>query len=89
MSLLVLDVAVAKVTAIDVVDAANEAFQETNRTIWGYAEPSLAEYRSAEYLATLLERHGFTVERGVAGMPTALSAFARKDSLKCATAPSN
>jgi aminobenzoyl-glutamate utilization protein B len=74
VSLPVLDVAVAKATAIDFVDAASDQFRETNRTIWGFAEPSLEEYQSAAYLADLLERHGFEVERGVAGLPTAFVA---------------
>ena len=34
--------------------------------IWQYSEPSLREYRSAHALCEFLERHGFTVERGVA-----------------------
>jgi aminobenzoyl-glutamate utilization protein B len=74
MSLPVLDVAVAKATAIDYVDAASDQFRETNRTIWGFAEPSLEEHLSAAYLADLLERNGFEVERGVAGLPTAFVA---------------
>ena len=68
------NVDLAKATAIATVDANAEAFRETNRAIWGYAEPSLQEFQSAELLAKLLERHGFTVERGVAGMPTAFVA---------------
>src|SRR5207237_10547454 len=44
------------------------------RAIWAFAEPSLLEFRSSELLASLLERNGFSVERGVAGMPTAFVA---------------
>jgi aminobenzoyl-glutamate utilization protein B len=39
-----------------------------------YAEPGLAEHRSAEALASFLEGHGFDVRVGVAGMPTAFVA---------------
>jgi aminobenzoyl-glutamate utilization protein B len=74
MAATVLDVDVAKSTAIDLVDAASAEFQEVNRAIWTYAEPSLLEFKSAELLAALLERNGFSVQRGVAGMPTAFIA---------------
>jgi aminobenzoyl-glutamate utilization protein B len=74
MGAAVLDVELAKSAAISFVDEHAESFQATNRAIWSYAEPSLLETRSAEQLAQLLEKHGFSVERGVAGMPTAFVA---------------
>jgi aminobenzoyl-glutamate utilization protein B len=43
-------------------------------TLWNYSELALKESRSAALLADLLEREGFRVERGVAGMPTAFIA---------------
>ncbi len=42
--------------------------------VWGFAEPALLETRSAEALAEYAEKQGFTLERGVAGMPTAFVA---------------
>lgn len=42
--------------------------------LWQWAELGLREEKSAALLTDLLERHGFTVERGVAGMPTAFVA---------------
>jgi aminobenzoyl-glutamate utilization protein B len=42
--------------------------------IWSLHEPSWREYRSAAWYADRLEREGFTVERGTAGMPTAFRA---------------
>jgi aminobenzoyl-glutamate utilization protein B len=42
--------------------------------IWGFAEVGLEETRSSEVLASYAQRQGFTVERGVAGMPTAFVA---------------
>jgi aminobenzoyl-glutamate utilization protein B len=42
--------------------------------LWDYAELALVESESAAYLATVLEREGFVVERGVAEMPTAFVA---------------
>jgi len=47
---------------------------ELSREVWRLAEPSLAEYQSAAALAEFLERRGFSVERGVAGLPTAFVA---------------
>jgi aminobenzoyl-glutamate utilization protein B len=74
MSAAVLDVELAKSAAVAYVDGNAAAFRDTNRTIWSFAEPSLQEYQSAELLASVLERNGFQVERGVAGMPTAFVA---------------
>ncbi|OGD58117.1 amidohydrolase [Candidatus Bathyarchaeota archaeon RBG_13_52_12] len=42
--------------------------------VWEYAELGLVEERSSKLLADELERNGFEVERGVAGMPTAFVA---------------
>jgi len=42
--------------------------------IWAYAETALKETRSSKALADYAEQHGFKVERGVAGMPTAFVA---------------
>ena len=42
--------------------------------VWGFAETALLETRSAKELADFAESRGFTVERGVAGMPTAFVA---------------
>ena len=42
--------------------------------VWGFAELALQEVRSAQALADFAEAQGFTVERGVAGLPTAFVA---------------
>ncbi len=42
--------------------------------IWASAETAFEEYNSSEILASYAEKNGFTVERGVAGMPTAFVA---------------
>jgi aminobenzoyl-glutamate utilization protein B len=42
--------------------------------VWGFAELALQEVRSAKALADYAEAQGFTVERGVAGLPTAFVA---------------
>jgi aminobenzoyl-glutamate utilization protein B len=42
--------------------------------VWDYSEVSLQEHQSSELLAGYLEKQGFAIERGVAGMPTAFIA---------------
>jgi aminobenzoyl-glutamate utilization protein B len=47
-----------------------ESFGKISDRIWEYAELGLQEFNSSKLLADTLEAAGFTVERGVAGMPT-------------------
>jgi aminobenzoyl-glutamate utilization protein B len=47
-----------------------EQFGKISDSIWSYAELGMQEYKSSALLADTLERAGFTVERGAAGMPT-------------------
>ena len=47
---------------------------EASTKIWELAELGLLEEKSSKYLAGILEEHGFTVEMGVADMPTAFVA---------------
>ena len=51
-----------------------ELTAELADALWDYSETALHEERSAELLSATLEREGFGVERGVAGMPTAFIA---------------
>jgi len=39
-------------------------------SIWNFAELGMQEFRSSAILIRTLEEEGFTVEKGVAGMPT-------------------
>ena len=82
---LVLAFAFPRVTAAQNIDRLRrQAWQEVadieqeliglSDALWRYAETSLLEVRSAEELAAYLEQKGFTVERGVADMPTAFVA---------------
>lgn len=45
-----------------------------HRTIWELAEPAWREYESARWYVETLRRHGFDVEPGSGGMPTAFHA---------------
>jgi aminobenzoyl-glutamate utilization protein B len=47
-----------------------EKFGRISDSIWEYAELGLQEFRSSKLLADTLEAAGFTIERGLAGMPT-------------------
>lgn len=47
-----------------------ERFGRISDRIWEYAELGLQEFNSSKLLADTLEAAGFTVERGLAGMPT-------------------
>ncbi len=49
-------------------------FSVCAKKIHGFAEPSSEEYKSAALLCDLLEKHGFTVERGLKDQPTAFRA---------------
>lgn len=63
-----------KQNAWDWIDGNRERLIEISDAIWGHAELGLMEHRSSKLLADELEKHGFRVEKGVAGMPTAFVA---------------
>ena len=63
-----------KALAFRWIDDQADTLRRVNRNIWGYAETGLEEFRSAKELVDLLEANDFTVEQGVAGMPTAFVA---------------
>jgi aminobenzoyl-glutamate utilization protein B len=56
------------------IDDHRDEFIEVSDRVWEYAELGLVEFKSAELHAETLEGHGFNVERGVAGMPSAFVA---------------
>ena len=68
------DNAALKADAWAHLDSLSGELGETNQRIWGYAETSLQETRSSGELQTLLKSAGFTIQAGVAGMPTAFVA---------------
>ena len=47
-----------------------ERYGRISDAIWSYAELGLQEFKSSKLLADALEKEGFKVERGLAGMPT-------------------
>lgn len=64
----------AKTAAVASVDRHRAELVQMADEIWHFAEPALKEHRSAALLADYAEARGFTVERGVAEMPTAFIA---------------
>jgi aminobenzoyl-glutamate utilization protein B len=63
-----------KTTALAWLDANASTLSRVNRNIWGWAETGLEEVKSSKELQDLLRTNGFSVEAGVAGMPTAFVA---------------
>lgn len=59
---------------VEWIDEHQQEFEDAAIAIHGFAETALLEFKSSEYLAGMLEQDGFTVERGIAGMPTAFCA---------------
>lgn len=59
---------------IDGVEARTKLVQEMVDSIFSFAEPGFQEFRTSEYLTGILEANGFTIERGISGIPTAWTA---------------
>src|SRR5579871_3429052 len=53
------------------IDAMRDQVQIMVDTIFSFGELGFQEYETSKYLTTMLEAEGFTVERGIAGIPTA------------------
>ncbi len=56
------------------IETNRDGYIQLSDQIWEYAELGFTEGRSADLLIKHLEEAGFTLERGVAGMPTAFVA---------------
>lgn len=52
------------------VEKRAEKICQVNDRVWEYAELAFHEFRSADTICQVLEEEGFTVERGLAGIPT-------------------
>jgi aminobenzoyl-glutamate utilization protein B len=59
---------------LDALDRSREHPAALARELWSLAEVGYQEEKSSALLAAWLERAGFTLQRGVAGMPTAFVA---------------
>jgi len=59
-----------KAEAVAGVDARAKLAQVITDSVFSFAELGFHEVETSRYLTDLLEKEGFTVERGVAGLPT-------------------
>ncbi|MPY87845.1 MAG: amidohydrolase [Luteitalea sp.] len=60
-----------KARAATDVDGMATLVQQIVDSVFSFGELGYQEVETSRYLTDLLEEHGFTIERGVAGMPTA------------------
>ena len=60
-----------KAVVADGVESRRKLAQVMNDTVFSFGELAYQEFETSKYLTDLLEQNGFSVERGIAGMPTA------------------
>ena len=53
------------------VEAMRKQTQVMIDTLFSFGELGFQEFETSKYLTGILEKEGFTVERGIAGLPTA------------------
>src|SRR4051812_13864310 len=53
------------------VEARKKLSQVMNDTVFSFGELAYQEFETSKYLTGVLEQNGFSVERDIAGMPTA------------------
>src|SRR5581483_3410784 len=56
------------------VDGLKENMSQWNDMVFSFAEPGFQEFETSKYLSGILKQNGFTVQEGVAGIPTAFVA---------------
>jgi aminobenzoyl-glutamate utilization protein B len=66
--------AAMKADAAAHVDANAKLVQVMVDTVFSYGEPGFQEFKTSAYLTGILEKNGFKITRGVAGIPTAWTA---------------
>jgi aminobenzoyl-glutamate utilization protein B len=63
-----------KTSVIEGVESRRKLAQVVNDTVFSFGELGYQEVETSKYLTDLLEKNGFSVERGIANMPTAWAA---------------
>lgn len=66
--------AALKQTAVTDIQSQYDFYKKTGLQIWNYAEVGYKEYKSTALLQQTLKDNGFSVDTGVAGIPTAFVA---------------
>ncbi len=60
-----------RAVVVDGVERRRKLAQVINDTVFSFGELAYQEFETSKYLSGLLEKNGFSVEQGVAGIPTA------------------
>jgi aminobenzoyl-glutamate utilization protein B len=60
-----------KKAAVAEVESMREFAQQMNDTVFSFGELGFQEFETSKYLTGILEKNGFTVQRDIAGIPTA------------------
>jgi aminobenzoyl-glutamate utilization protein B len=60
-----------KASVLEGVESRSKLAQVMNDTVFSFGELAYQEFETSNYLTGVLEKNGFAVERGIAGMPTA------------------
>jgi amidohydrolase len=68
------DTTALKARALSVIDELRDEFIRISTTIHSHPELAFREFESAALLSNTLEQHGYTVQRGIAGLETAFRA---------------
>ena len=63
-----------KAEALQMVEARSKQVQEIVDMLFSFQELGFQEFETQKYLTTLLQKEGFTVEKGVAGIPSSWTA---------------
>ncbi len=63
-----------KAEATRAVESRAKLVQEMVDSIFSFAEPGFQEFKTSDYITTILKNNGFTITKGVAGIPTAWTA---------------
>jgi aminobenzoyl-glutamate utilization protein B len=66
--------AAMKADLIGQIDGMKKQAQVMNDSVFSFAELGFQEFETSKYLTAILEKEGFKIERGVAGIPTAFVA---------------
>src|SRR5581483_57140 len=56
------------------IDGMKKQAQVMNDTVFSFGELGFQEFETSKYLSGILEKEGFKVERGIAGIPTSFMA---------------
>ncbi len=63
-----------KTEAAALIDGNAKLVQEMVDSVFSFQEPGFQEFQTADYLTGILEKNGFTITKGVAGIPSAWTA---------------